>query len=99
MFSSTQIERTVIALLGQPNRSLLSKNQLRFGNRGSLSVDLTKAVFVDMTQLAGIADRSPLPWIVWTPDLSATASSTSCPPEPSWVPPARRRRSEQTPPA
>ena len=30
---------------------------------------------------------SPPPWIVWTPDSSATTSSMSCPPASGWAPP------------
>ena len=42
-----------------------------------------------VTRLAGIADRFATALdCVGTPDSSVTASSTSCPPEPSWVPPA-----------
>jgi putative DNA primase/helicase len=34
-------------LLGEPNADLSSRDELRFGNRGSLSVDLTKGTFHD----------------------------------------------------
>src|SRR5262245_61157851 len=34
-------------LLGEPNRHLSSRTELRFGHRGSLSVDLTKGTWFD----------------------------------------------------
>jgi hypothetical protein len=34
-------------LLGQPNRALSKKDELRFGTNGSLSVDLRKGTFFD----------------------------------------------------
>ena len=46
-FSASQIGKIAIKLLGDPNRSLSSKRELRFGNHCSLSVDLAKAAFFD----------------------------------------------------
>lgn len=37
------------------------------------------------------------PWIVRTPDSSASTSSMSCPPACGWAPPRRRGRPQQTP--
>src|SRR5689334_14588296 len=34
-------------LLGEPNRALSSRNELRYGQRGSLSIDLKKGTFFD----------------------------------------------------
>src|SRR5262245_52996242 len=34
-------------LLGEPNRAYSSKNELRYGSHGSLSVDLEKGTFYD----------------------------------------------------
>lgn len=36
-----------IELLGEPNKKLSSKDELRFGNKGSLSVDLKKGTFFE----------------------------------------------------
>ena len=41
------IEPVATRLLGEPNRKLSSKTELRFGGRGSLSVDLGTGVFFD----------------------------------------------------
>lgn len=41
------IRAVALALLGEPNRALSSATELRFGARGSLSVDLVKAVWHD----------------------------------------------------
>jgi RecA-family ATPase len=41
------IEPVARCLLGEPNVQLSSKNELRFGSRGSLSVDLRKGVWHD----------------------------------------------------
>jgi hypothetical protein len=46
-FSASQVEQIAIKLLGEPNRPLSSKHELRFGSHGSLSVDLRKAAFFD----------------------------------------------------
>jgi hypothetical protein len=40
-------------LLGPPNKSLSSKTELRFGNHGSLSVDLSKGIFHDFSEAKG----------------------------------------------
>ena len=40
-------------LLGQPNKSLSSRTELRFGNHGSLSVDLTKGIYHDFSEAKG----------------------------------------------
>jgi hypothetical protein len=34
-------------LLGEPNRALSSKHELRYGTRGSLAIDLKKGVWHD----------------------------------------------------
>jgi hypothetical protein len=39
--------RVARALLGDPNPKLSSKKQLRYGNRGSLAIDLAKGTFYD----------------------------------------------------
>jgi len=41
------MERVARQLLGEPNRSLSSKTELRFGRNGSLSIDLEKGTFFD----------------------------------------------------
>jgi putative DNA primase/helicase len=41
------IEPVARRLLGEPNRKLSSKTELRFGSRGSMSVDLAKGTFFD----------------------------------------------------
>lgn len=40
-------------LLGQPNKSLSSRTELRFGNHGSLSVDLVKGIYHDFSEAKG----------------------------------------------
>lgn len=40
-------------LLGQPNKSLSSRTELRFGNHGSVSVDLTKGIYHDFSEAKG----------------------------------------------
>ena len=40
-----------------------------------------------VTRLAGIAERFATAWTAWTPDSSATASSTGCPPARRSAPP------------
>jgi hypothetical protein len=47
------IELVARALLGEPNESLSTKNQLRFGSRGSLSIDLRRAIWHDFEDGAG----------------------------------------------
>lgn len=42
-----------IELLGEPNKSLSSPSELRFGNKGSLSVDLKKGVWADHSEGTG----------------------------------------------
>lgn len=37
----------VLALLGQPNKAMSTRDELRFGSRGSLSIDLKKGVWHD----------------------------------------------------
>lgn len=39
--------------LGEPNKSLSSKTELRFGNKGSMSVDLEKGTFYDHSESEG----------------------------------------------
>lgn len=41
------IEPVARELLGEPNRAMSSKNELRYGSHGSLSVDLAKGTFYD----------------------------------------------------
>src|SRR5215831_2413486 len=41
------IEPVARFLLGEPNRSMSSKTELRFGSRGSLSIDLRKGTWFD----------------------------------------------------
>jgi KaiC/GvpD/RAD55 family RecA-like ATPase len=41
------IEPVARLLLGEPNRALSSKDELRYGTRGALSVDLTKGTWFD----------------------------------------------------
>jgi 5S rRNA maturation endonuclease (ribonuclease M5) len=36
-----------LELLGEPNKQLSNQNELRFGNKGSLSIDLSKGTFYD----------------------------------------------------
>ena len=43
----TTIRQIALRLCGEPNQRLSSRTELRFGTHGSLSVDLTKAVFFD----------------------------------------------------
>ena len=52
------IEPVVRRLLGEPNRKLSTKTELRFGARGSLSVDLEKGTFFDheIGQGGGVLD-------------------------------------------
>ncbi|MCX2979749.1 hypothetical protein EYC98_02600 [Halieaceae bacterium IMCC14734] len=47
------IEAIAQALLGEPNAKLSSKSELRFGNRGSLSVNLDDACWFDHEQSMG----------------------------------------------
>jgi AAA domain len=52
--SFAKIAKDVAALLyGEPNAALSSKTELRFGNKGSLSVDLQKGTFFDHSQNEG----------------------------------------------
>lgn len=44
---SPHMETVAKALLGEPNRALSSKSEMRFGNRGSMSVDLDKGTWYD----------------------------------------------------
>jgi hypothetical protein len=52
------IEPVARRLLGEPNRKLSSKTELRFGARGSVSVDLAKGVWTDheMGEGGGVLD-------------------------------------------
>jgi AAA domain len=52
------IEPVARRLLGEPNRKLSSKTELRFGSRGSMAVDLTKGVWSDheMGEGGGVLD-------------------------------------------
>jgi RecA-family ATPase len=52
------IEPIARLLLGEPNRTLSSKRELRYGTRGSLSVDLQKATWFDneVNQGGGVLD-------------------------------------------
>ena len=43
----SHIETVAKALLGEPNHKLSSKSELRWGNRGSMSVDLVKGTWFD----------------------------------------------------
>jgi RecA-family ATPase len=43
----TMIEPVARELLGEPNRALSSKTELRYGSRGSLSIDLKKGTWFD----------------------------------------------------
>jgi RecA-family ATPase len=47
------IEPVARALLGEPNRRLSSKGELRFGSHGSLSIDLAKGTYFDHEANAG----------------------------------------------
>lgn len=44
---SPHMEAVAKHLLGEPNRALSSKTEMRFGNRGSMSVDLDKGTWYD----------------------------------------------------
>ena len=41
------METVARALLGEPNKAMSKKTELRFGRQGSVSVDLSKGVFHD----------------------------------------------------
>ena len=43
----SHIETVAKAILGEPNQKLSSKSELRWGNRGSMSVDLVKGTWFD----------------------------------------------------
>ncbi len=47
------MEAVARSLLGEPNRALSTKGQLRFGNKGSVSVDLERGLFCDHEQGSG----------------------------------------------
>lgn len=52
--SFAKIAKDVAALLyGEPNAALSSKTELRFGNKGSMSVDLQKGTFFDHSENDG----------------------------------------------
>jgi AAA domain len=53
LFNHDDVARLAVALLGPPNKKLSTKDELRFGSHGSLSVDLDKAVFHDFETEAG----------------------------------------------
>jgi hypothetical protein len=75
IFGEVQYQIRAIAerLLGQPNLSLSSKDDLRFGNHGSLSVNLCKASFFDHESKEGggiftLIQREghdPKEWLEW----------------------------------
>jgi Protein of unknown function (DUF3631) len=46
-FSSAQLEQVARSLLGEPNRALSNRHELRFGTHGSVSVDLKKCLWFD----------------------------------------------------
>ena len=52
------IEPVARRLLGEPNRKVSTKTELRFGTRGSMSVDLAKGTFFDheIGQGGGVLD-------------------------------------------
>ncbi len=44
---SLHSKEIALELLGMPNKQLSNQNELRFGNKGSLSIDLSKGTFYD----------------------------------------------------
>jgi hypothetical protein len=66
------MEQVARILLGEPNKSLSSRGELRYGNKGSLSVDLSKGTFFDheRNEGGGVLDlvrretgEDPIKWL------------------------------------
>ncbi len=53
MTLATHMEAVARHLLGEPNEALSKKNELRFGNHGSLAVDLKKGIWFDHQNQTG----------------------------------------------
>jgi hypothetical protein len=47
------MEQVALLLLGQPNKTLSTKTELRYGNKGSLAIDLRKGTFYDWENKEG----------------------------------------------
>lgn len=47
LLEPTAIRQAIVALLGEPNARLSSGRELRYGNHGSLAIDLHKAAWFD----------------------------------------------------
>jgi hypothetical protein len=66
------MEAVALRLLGQPNEKLSGSRELRYGNKGSLSINLRKGVFYDWEtkERGGVLDlikretnRDPMDWL------------------------------------
>jgi hypothetical protein len=74
-FSSAEVEQIARSLLGEPNRALSNKHELRYGTHGSLSIDLKKCVWFDheleeggdtfelIRRETGGSDREVIEWL------------------------------------